>query len=98
FEAVIPRVNYGSEPMIAWDRGLFRPLVDPAQGMIDGEIKFELYGYKLHGSFRLVPAGKGKRGKRSGRGSNYWLLIKKRDDFATSEPCAATSILSGLTV
>ena len=41
FEAVIPDGNYGAGPMIAWDRGMFRPLVDPAQGMQDGEIKFE---------------------------------------------------------
>ena len=80
FEAVIPDGNYGAGPMIAWDRGLFRPLVDPAQGMLDGEIKFELYGYKLRGAFTLVHTGKGKRGRSSGRGSNDWLLIKKRDE------------------
>src|SRR5215467_3786609 len=98
FEAVIPDGNYGAGPMIAWDRGLFRPLVDPAQGLIDGEIKFELYGYKLRGAFTLVHTGKGKRGRGSGRGSNDWLLIKKRDEHATSEPCDATSVLSGLTI
>ena len=38
FEAVIPEGNYGAGPMIAWDRGLFRPLLDPAQGMADGVI------------------------------------------------------------
>jgi bifunctional non-homologous end joining protein LigD len=82
FEAVIPPGNYGAGPMIAWDRGLFRPLIDPAQGMLDGEIKFELYGYKLRGAFTLVHTGKGTRGRNSGRGSNDWLLIKKRDDHA----------------
>jgi bifunctional non-homologous end joining protein LigD len=103
FEAVIPDGNYGAGPMIAWDRGLFRPLIDPAQGMIDGEIKFELYGYKLRGGFTLVHTGKGRRGRSSGRGSNDWLLIKKRDD-ATSQflaggaPLSAASVLSGLTV
>ena len=70
FEAVIPPGNYGAGPMICWDRGLFRPLIDPAQGMVDGEIKFELYGYKLQGAFTLVHTGKGTRGKFSGRGSN----------------------------
>jgi bifunctional non-homologous end joining protein LigD len=89
--------------MIAWDRGLFRPLVDPAQGMLDGEIKFELYGYKLRGAFTLVHTGKGRRGQRSGRGSNDWLLIKKRDDpaeafLATGAPLPAASVLSGLTI
>ena len=98
FEAVIPDGNYGAGPMIAWDRGLFRPLIDPAQGLKDGEIKFELFGYKLRGAFTLVHTGKGRRGRQSGRGSNDWLLIKKRDAWATSEPPAATSVLSGLTV
>lgn len=101
FEAVIPKGNYGAGPMIAWDRGLFRPLVDPAQGLIDGEIKFELYGYKLRGAFTLVHTGKGKRGKNSGRGSNDWLLIKKRDAAAAAAaqtPLSAVSVLSGLTI
>ncbi|HEU4727006.1 MAG TPA: DNA polymerase ligase N-terminal domain-containing protein, partial [Kofleriaceae bacterium] len=103
FEAVIPDGNYGAGPMIAWDRGLFRPLVDPAQGMLDGEIKFELYGYKLTGAFTLVHTGKGRRGRRSGRGSNDWLLIKKRDEpaeafLAGGRPLSAASVLSGLTI
>ena len=103
FEAVIPDGNYGAGPMIAWDRGLFRPLVDPAQGMLDGEIKFELYGYKLRGAFTLVHTGKGRRGQRSGRGSNDWLLIKKRDDaavgfLAAGAPLSGASVLSGLTI
>ena len=103
FEAVIPEGNYGAGPMIAWDRGLFRPLIDPAQGMVDGEIKFELYGYKLRGAFTLVHTGKGKRGKESGRGSDHWLLIKKRDEpaeqfLASKEPLSEASVLSGLTI
>jgi bifunctional non-homologous end joining protein LigD len=103
FEAVIPAGNYGAGPMIAWDRGLFRPLIDPAQGLIDGEIKFELYGYKLRGAFTLVHTGKGTRGKNSGRGSNDWLLIKKRDEpalqfLAAGKPLSDRSVLSGLTI
>jgi len=103
FEAVIPDGNYGAGPMIAWDRGLFRPLLDAAQGMLDGEIKFELYGYKLRGAFTLVHTGKGKRGKQSGRGSDHWLLIKKRDApaeafLATGEPLSPKSVLSGLDI
>lgn len=103
FEAVIPDGNYGAGPMIAWDRGMFRPLIDPAQGMIDGEIKFELYGYKLRGAFTLVHTGKGRRGRSSGRGSNDWLLIKKRDEpteafLATGQPLSGASVLSGLTI
>ena len=85
FEAVIPDGNYGAGPMIAWDRGLFRPLL-----VSDEEIKFELYGYKLRGAFTLV--------KTTTKGENNWLLIKKRDEHATTEPCSPASVLSGLTV
>jgi bifunctional non-homologous end joining protein LigD len=103
FEAVIPDGNYGAGPMIAWDRGLFRPLIDAAQGLLDGEIKFELYGYKLRGAFTLVHTGKGRRGRQSGRGSNDWLLIKKRDEAAEAHlaggrPLSEASVLSGLTI
>ena len=103
FEEVIPAGSYGAGAMIAWDRGLFRPLVDPAQGLVDGEIKFELYGYKLQGAFTLVHTGKGTRGRRSGRGSDHWLLIKKRDApaeafLAAGAPLSPVSVLSGLTV
>jgi bifunctional non-homologous end joining protein LigD len=103
FEAVIPAGNYGAGPMIAWDRGLFRPLLDPAQGLLDGEIKFELYGYKLRGAFTLVHTGKGRRGQQSGRGSDHWLLIKKRDESAEAflaggQPLSNASVLSGLTI
>ena len=47
--------------------------------------------------------GKGKRGKQSGRGSNEWLLIKKRDEpaeqfLASGAPLSGASVLSGLTV
>jgi bifunctional non-homologous end joining protein LigD len=103
FEAVIPPGNYGAGAMIAWDRGLFRPLIDPAQGLLDGEIKFELWGYKLRGAFTLVHTGKGTRGRGSGRGSNDWLLIKKRDEpslqwLADKVPLSDASVLSGLTV
>ncbi|MEZ4359052.1 MAG: DNA ligase D [Kofleriaceae bacterium] len=103
FEAVIPKGNYGAGPMICWDRGQFRPLVDPTQGMLDGEIKFELWGYKLRGAFTLVHTGKHRRGRNSGPGSNDWLLIKKRDApaelfLAGGEPLSMVSVLSGLTV
>lgn len=99
FEAVIPPGNYGAGPMIVWDRGGFRPLVDPVQGLRDGEIKLELDGYKLRGAFTLVHTGRGKRGRQSGRGSDHWLLIKKRDHAARpGEPLPAASVLSGLTI
>jgi bifunctional non-homologous end joining protein LigD len=106
FEAVIPPGNYGAGPMICWDRGRFAPVGDPAQGVIDGEVKFELHGYKLRGAFTLVHTGK-KRNNAPSRagaaGPQDWLLIKKRDIasdafLAQSTPLSARSVLSGLTV
>jgi bifunctional non-homologous end joining protein LigD len=103
FEAVIPPGNYGAGPMIVWDRGLFLPLIDPADGLREGEIKFELRGYKLRGAFTLVHTGRSKRGRGGGAGSDDWLLIKKPDAHASAflasgKPLPETSILSGLTV
>jgi bifunctional non-homologous end joining protein LigD len=97
FEAVIPPGNYGAGPMIVWDRGQFRPLMDPEQALVDGELKFELHGYKLDGAFTLVRTGKGTRA------ANHWLLIKKRDAAAQAFsaralPLSPVSVLSGLTV
>lgn len=45
------------------------------EGMKKGEIKFELHGHKIKGSFALVKThGFG--------GKNAWLLIKHKDDYA----------------
>ena len=103
FEAVIPTGNYGAGPMIAWDRGLFRPLIDPAQGLLDGEIKFELYGYKLRGAFTLVHTGKGKRGQQLGSRQQR-LAADQEARRAAAQFLAAKSrsrrrvVLSGLTI
>ncbi len=102
FEAVIPEGNYGAGPMVVWDRGRFLPKGDPAEGVRAGEVKFELYGFKLRGEFTLVrTAGRGPRGNRTPKGGDEWLLIKKRDAWseafaAAGQPLLSTSILSGL--
>lgn len=102
FEAVIPEGNYGAGPMVVWDRGRFVPRVDPTEGLRQGEVKFELYGFKLRGEFTLVrTAGRGPRGGRPAKGNDEWLLIKKRDAWseafaAAGQPLSSCSILSGL--
>lgn len=102
FEAVIPEGNYGAGPMVVWDRGRFLPKGDPVDGIRQGEVKFELYGFKLRGEFTLVrTAGRGPRGSRTPKGGDEWLLIKKRDAWseafaAAGQPLSNTSILSGL--
>ena len=112
FEGVIPAGSYGGGPMIVWDRGVWTPVGDPAEGMAKGKLLFDLAGYKLKGRWTLVRTrgsarGRGGRGGGGGRGrrggaDNHWLLIKERD--AHMDPDGGTeaypddSILSGLTV
>lgn len=80
FEGVIPKGHYGAGPVSVWDRGTYAMEGDlPAPKQLErGELKFELYGQKLRGSFVLVklkqPAEKGK--------GNPWLLIKHKDAAA----------------
>ncbi len=79
FEGNIPAGNYGAGSVMLWDRGTFELLGDmPGDAQIArGDLKFRLHGDKLNGDFALVQMrGRGK--------GNEWLIIKKRDEFATS--------------
>jgi len=95
FEGNIPAGNYGAGSVMLWDRGAFDLLGD-ATGLEQierGDLKFHLNGEKLKGDFALVHMkGRGK--------GNEWLLIKKRDDFASpgwDVEAHAYSVLSGRT-
>ncbi|WP_411881090.1 DNA ligase D [Polaromonas sp. YR568] len=80
FEGSIPAKQYGAGDVIVWDRGLWTPLGDPAKGLREGKLKFELHGEKLKGGWTLV--------RMHGRGDEShepWLLIKEHDDYARSE-------------
>src|SRR5207253_892454 len=94
FEGVIPEGEYGAGPMIVWDRGLWRPVGDPREGVRAGKLLFELKGFKLKGMWTLVRI-KGETGKE-------WLLIKETGDGhvrrGVAEPYEDSSILSGLAV
>ena len=85
FEGMIPEGNYGAGSVIIWDRGVYhhpsgadgkegeRLLLD---GLRKGDLKFVLEGEKLQGEFALVKTRKDEKS---------WLLLKKRDRFATPE-------------
>jgi bifunctional non-homologous end joining protein LigD len=75
FEGVIPAGEYGGGPVMVWDQGRWLPQGDPAKGIRDGKLKFQLEGQKLHGAWTLVRMANGRR--RGGRPN--WLLIKERD-------------------
>ncbi len=102
FEGLIEPGNYGAGSVIIWDRGTFEPdppVGDPAaaeqaiqQGLEAGELKFILHGTKLTGSWALV--------KIKGDEPNTWLLIKHKDESATSADVTAqaASVVSGRTL
>ncbi|MFN2462897.1 MAG: non-homologous end-joining DNA ligase [Candidatus Dormibacteria bacterium] len=91
FEGRIPKGEYGGGTVMVWDWGGVRWLGDDVDAMLArGDIKFELYGRKLKGTFALV----------GGRSGKDWLLIKKRDDAAGETPVTEQdlSVLSGRTM
>ncbi len=99
FEAVIPEGNYGAGSMIVWDTGRIVYLEGSAEeGLERGDLKFELSGFKLRGTFALVHTGK-RKNTPEGSGSE-WLLIKKTDAFSSDVDIVAQDprgVLSGLT-
>jgi bifunctional non-homologous end joining protein LigD len=76
FQGTIPDGHYGAGTVETWDRGTWQPLIDPDDGLRDGEIKFVLTGKRLNGKFTLVrlKPKPNQRGKQ-----DNWLLIKGHD-------------------
>lgn len=77
FEGTIPEGQYGGGTVMLWDRGTWES-DDPEGGFKKGDLKFTLYGEKLHGSWVLVRM----RNDRTGGKRTNWLLIKHRDEEA----------------
>ena len=79
FEGIIPEGEYGGGTVMIWDRGTWRPEApDVDTALRKGEIKLVLEGEKLRGGWVLV------RTPRPGSRAS-WLLIKHRDEWATTE-------------
>jgi bifunctional non-homologous end joining protein LigD len=79
FAGDIPDGQYGAGKVEIWDRGTWKPLNNPDEGMGKGELTFTLHGQRLNGRFHLVRL-RPKRGQR-GRQDN-WLLFKGHDEAA----------------
>ncbi len=102
FEGIIPEGEYGGGTVIVWDEGTYEPIEDikgkSAQEkhllkqLKDGSLKIKLHGKKLQGEFALVHT--------KGMGENGWLLIKHKDDFASTGDITRKdkSVLSGKTL
>jgi bifunctional non-homologous end joining protein LigD len=84
FEGVIPE-GYGAGVVMLWDEGTWTPEVDDVDAALaKGDLKLQLDGYKLKGSWVLVRT-RGWGGGKGGRPSDptrSWLLIKHRDDWS----------------
>jgi bifunctional non-homologous end joining protein LigD len=82
FEGVIPAGQYGAGTVMLWDKGTWHLDDADVDGSLQkGEIKFTLQGKKLQGSWVLVRTrGFGKNPTRSA-----WLLIKHRDQYASTK-------------
>lgn len=98
FEGTIPQGEYGGGTVMLWDRGTYEAENDRGvealrEGYARGDLKFVLRGERLHGGWVLV------RMKRPGR--PQWLLIKHRDEYATTRDVVAnetTSVATGRTM
>ena len=81
FEGIIPKGEYGAGAVIVWDRGKYKNIKKNKSGAPItmkgafklGTIEVVLRGKKLKGAFALV--------RMSGKN---WLLIKMKDDHASS--------------
>jgi bifunctional non-homologous end joining protein LigD len=96
FEGSIPKGEYGGGEVIIWDQGTYAPegTLSTKEQLAKGELKFQLHGEKLRGSFVILKL-------RKPGNKNEWLLIKHRDAFADNKWDAeqhAESVVSGRTL
>ena len=88
FEGIIPEGNYGGGTVIVWDEGTYEPIDGAGLSRKDqekkllaqlhqGNLKFTLHGKKLKGEYALFLM--------KGRGERSWILMKKKDEFASEK-------------
>ena len=81
FEGTIPKGNYGAGDMEIWDEGTYKAVDGQGEKELSRQLKkgrltLEFNGKKIRGAFSLVRT-------RWGEDDKQWLLIKKKDRFAT---------------
>ena len=96
FEGRIPEGSYGAGTVMVWDRGTFtvEGTLDARKQLEREEIKFNLNGQKLRGSFVLVKLRHSEKG-------NEWLMMKHKDaaeDSAWNIEEHDGSVLTGRTL
>src|SRR5262249_25429683 len=81
FEGIIPAGEYGGGTVMIWDRGIWTPESDDVDAALaKGELKLAFEGEKLHGSWAMV-----RTRPRPGQTRAAWLLIKHRDQWASTD-------------
>src|SRR5262249_32147599 len=87
FEGIIPHGSYGAGTVMVWDEGTYeapdthtREESEAAirHGFAKGHVSVVLHGKKLQGAFTFIRTTSGK--------GNEWLMMKKHDAYATTEP------------
>jgi DNA ligase D-like protein (predicted 3'-phosphoesterase) len=85
FEGVIPAGEYGAGAVVVWDTGTYSNITEDhgepvpmAEAIRRGHVAVRLEGRKLHGDYALT--------KMRRRSSPRWLLVKMRDDKASTGP------------
>jgi bifunctional non-homologous end joining protein LigD len=81
FEGIIPEQEYGGGTVMIWDHGTWTPeSPDVDAALKKGDLKQSFEGKKLRGSWVLV-----RTGRRPGQTKPAWLLIKHRDQWASTD-------------
>lgn len=92
FKGTIPKGNYGAGEVKIWDSGTYTATEATSRqeserlmlkGLKEGRLNFILHGQKLQGAYSLIRL-RGNQGKQ-------WLLIKKRDEHASSQSFSTAS-------
>ena len=101
FEGTIPKGEYGGGTVMLWDRGTYSSDTAASpdeeedairEGLRRGDLKITFHGDRLHGSFALIRMKFSR--DRSASVKPQWLLIKHRDEFATTEDVVADNMTS----
>lgn len=80
FHGTIPKGNYGAGVMDIWDEGSYISAADAGEDLLrqfkKGHLNLYFAGKKVRGEFSLVRTNRGEK-------NDQWLLMKKKDRFAT---------------
>jgi bifunctional non-homologous end joining protein LigD len=99
FEGTIPQGEYGGGTVMLWDRGTYAP--DESSGDDEaavhemyerGKLKITLFGDRMRGSYALVRMKYSREGQSLSK--PQWLLIKHRDEFASTDDIVAENMTS----